>query len=72
MPDLGELPQKPRSGSEGSGGGVWYGLTHRGAEGNPSERQRVIVDRLVRWATRDGEDGSQAASAVLDEYLTRR
>ena len=57
------------------GGVLWHGLTHRGAEGNPAEQQRVIVDRLVRWATRDGGDGSQAASAVsavLDEYLARR
>jgi hypothetical protein len=57
------------------GGVVWYGLTHRGAEGNPDEQKRVIVDRLVRWATRDGGDASQAAAAirtVLDEYLPGR
>ena len=57
------------------GGVLWYGLTHRGAEGNPAEQQRVIVDRLVRWATRDGRDGSltaSAVSAVLNEYLARR
>ena len=42
------------------------------AEGNVVEQKRVIVDRLVRWATRDGGDSSQVAAAiraVLDEYL---
>jgi hypothetical protein len=60
----------------GRGGGVlWYGLTDRGGEGNPAEQERVIVDRLVRWATRDGGDAAQAAAAirsVLDEYLPGR
>jgi hypothetical protein len=54
------------------GGVLWYGLTHRGAEGNVAEQQRVIVDRLVKWATRDGGDSSQVARAiraVLEEYL---
>ena len=54
------------------GGVLWFGLTHRGAEKDPAEHRRVIVDRLVRWATRNGGDGSQVArelSAVLDEYL---
>ena len=54
------------------GGVLWYGLTHRGAEGNVVEQQRVIVDRLVKWATRDGGDSSQvgrAIRAVLEEYL---
>ena len=54
------------------GGVLWYGLTHRGGEGNPAEQKRVIVDRLVRWATRDGGGSSQAAAAirtVLDQYL---
>jgi hypothetical protein len=57
------------------GGVLWYGLTHRGSEGNPEEQKRVITDRLVRWATRDGGDASQAAAAirsVLDEHLARR
>jgi hypothetical protein len=57
------------------GGVLWFGLTHRGGEGNPDEQKRVITDRLVRWATRDGGDGAQAASAVrsvLDEHLPGR
>ena len=57
------------------GGVLWYGLTHRGGEGNPAEQERVIVDRLVRWATRDGGDGAGATAAirsVLDEYLPGR
>jgi hypothetical protein len=37
------------------GGALWYGLTHRDAEGNAAEQKRVIVDRLVRWATRGGD-----------------
>ena len=56
-------------------GVLWYGLTHRGGEGNPAEQERVIVDRLVRWATRDGGDGGGTAAAirsVLDEYLPGR
>ncbi len=57
------------------GGVLWYGLTHRGGEGNPGEQKRVITDRLVRWATRDGGDAAQAATAirsVLDEHLAGR
>jgi len=57
------------------GGVLWYGLTHRGGEGNPEEQKRVITDRLVRWATRDGGDSSRAAAAirsVLDEHLAGR
>jgi hypothetical protein len=57
------------------GGVLWYGLTHRGAEGNPAEQERVIVDRLVRWATRDSGDAAKAAAAirsVLDRYLPGR
>jgi hypothetical protein len=34
------------------GGVLCYGLAHRSTEGNPTDQQRVIVDRLVRWATR--------------------
>ena len=51
---------------------LWYGLTHQGGQGNPAEQERVIVDRLVRWATRDGGDASRAAAAirsVLNQYL---
>jgi hypothetical protein len=54
------------------GGVLWCGLTHRAGEGNPAEQERVIVDRLVRWAIRDGGDGGGAAAAirsVLNEYL---
>jgi len=54
------------------GGVLWYALTRRGSEGNPDEQKRVITERLVRWATRDGGDGTQAAAAirpVLDEFL---
>ena len=54
---------------------LWYGLTHRGSEGSPEEQKRVITDRLVRWATRDGGDAAQAADAVrsvLDEFLPGR
>lgn len=56
------------------GGVLWYGLTHRGSEGNPDDQRRVIIDRLVRWATRNGGSGAEAAAAissVLDEYLLR-
>jgi hypothetical protein len=51
------------------GGVLWLGLTHKGG---PAERARVIVDRLTRWATRDGGDGSEVACAVraaLDDHL---
>ena len=54
------------------GGVLWTGLTHKGAEGNPEEQKRIIVDRLARWATRDGGDAAAVAAAVrsvLDEYL---
>ena len=57
------------------GGVLWYGLTHHGSEGSPEEQKRVITDRLVRWATRDGGDAAQAAGAVrsvLDEFLPGR
>jgi hypothetical protein len=57
------------------GGVLWYGLTQRGSEGSPEEQKRVITDRLVRWATRDGGDAAQAAGAVrsvLDEFLPGR
>jgi hypothetical protein len=57
------------------GGVLWYGLTHRGGEGNPEEQKRAITDRLVRWATRDGGDSARAAAAirsVLDQHLPRR
>jgi hypothetical protein len=54
------------------GGVLWTGLTHKGAEGNPDEQKRVIVDRLTRWATRGGGSASEVAMAVrsiLDDYL---
>ncbi len=57
------------------GGVLWYGLTHRGSEGNPAEQQRVITDRLVRWATRDGRNAAKTADAircVLEEHLPGR
>lgn len=57
------------------GGVLWYGLTHRGSEGNPEDQKRVITERLVQWATRDGGDGAQAAAAlrtVLDQRLPGR
>jgi len=57
------------------GGVLWYGLTHRGGQGNPEEQKRVITDRLVRWATRDGGDSARTAAAirsVLDEHLAGR
>ncbi|MGH3277142.1 MAG: hypothetical protein ACRDNZ_22790 [Streptosporangiaceae bacterium] len=38
------------------GGVIYLGLTHKGAENNPAEQRRMIIDRLVRWATRDGAD----------------
>jgi hypothetical protein len=44
-------------------------------EGDPEEQKRVITDRLVRWATRDGGGSSRAAAAVrsvLDQYLSGR
>ncbi len=57
------------------GGVLWYGLTHHGSGGSPEEQKRVITDRLVRWATRDGGDAAQAADAVrsvLDDFLPGR
>jgi len=48
---------------------------HRSGKGNPEEQERTITDWLVRWATRDGEDATQAAAAirsVLDEHLAGR
>lgn len=57
------------------GGVLWYGLTHRAGQGNPDEQRRVIIDRLTRWATRDGGDASSLATAiraVLDESLPGR
>lgn len=54
------------------GGVLWTGLTHKGAEGNPEEQKRVIVDRLARWATRDGGSATEVAAAVrsvMDEYV---
>jgi len=54
------------------GGVLWTGLTDKEAKGNPEEQKRVVVDRLTRWATRDGADGSAVAAAVRavpDEYL---
>jgi hypothetical protein len=57
------------------GGVLWYGLTHRAGQGNPDEQRRVIIDRLTRWATRDGGDASSLATAiraVLDERLPGR
>lgn len=53
-------------------GMLWHGLTHRSGQGDPGEQKRVITDRLVRWAARDGVDSSRAAAAihsVLDECL---
>jgi hypothetical protein len=61
--------------AEYAGGVLWTGLTNKGAKGNPEEQKRVVVDRLTRWATRDGGDGSAVAAAVhavLDEYLPGR
>ncbi len=69
-------PASPGPAPSSSVGGVLrYGLTHRGGEGNPAEQERVIVDRLVRWATRDDGDASRAAEAirnVLERYLPIR
>jgi len=51
------------------GGVLWLGLTHKG---DHDERTRVIVDRLTRWATRDGGYASQVArsvGAVLDDHI---
>lgn len=61
--------------AEFTGGVLWYGLTHRGSAGSPDDQKRVITERLVQWATRDGGDGGQAAAAVrsvLDKYLPGR
>jgi hypothetical protein len=54
------------------GGVLWYGLTYKDAEGDTGHQKRVVVDRLVRWATRDGGSGTKVASAlreVLDKYV---
>jgi hypothetical protein len=54
------------------GGILWYGLTYRGAEGDAEHQKRVIVERLVRWATRDDGSAMQVASALreaLDKYM---
>jgi len=50
-------------------------LTHKRVEGNPEEQKHVIVDRITRWATRDGGDAPEvvaAVRAVLDQYLPVR
>jgi hypothetical protein len=50
---------------------LWTGLIHKGVEKNRDEQKRVIVDRLARWATRDGGSAPEIAAAVrsvLDEY----
>ncbi len=57
------------------GGVLWTGLTSKAAQGNPGEQERLITDRLTRWATHDGGDAAQVAAAiraVLDEYLPGR
>ena len=60
---------------EFAGGVLWYGLTRPGSEASPARQERIIVDRLVRWATRDGGDAAAAAAAaaaissVLHAYL---
>jgi hypothetical protein len=54
------------------GGVLWYGLTSRSALGDAEKRKGIIIDRLVRWATRDGGSGADVAKAlrgVLDGYL---
>lgn len=54
---------------------LWHGLTHRSGQGDPEEQKRVITDRLVRQATRDGGDGGDSSGAaaairsVVDEHL---
>lgn len=52
------------------GGVIYLGLTHKGAEHAPPEQRRVITDRLVRWATRDGaeewQSHYQTTSALAD------
>jgi hypothetical protein len=51
------------------------GLTHPGAEGNPEEQKRAIVNGLTRRATRHGGHASRVAAAirsVLDEHLPAR
>ena len=56
-------------------GVLWYGLTHRGSEGNPEEQKRVITDRLVRWPPGTAETPPTPARAVryvLDEFLPGR
>lgn len=54
---------------------LWSGPTRSGGQGNPQEQKRVITNRLIRRATRDGGDSSRAAAAirsVLDQYLAGR
>jgi hypothetical protein len=60
------------------GGVIYLGLTHKGAEHAPAEQRRVITDRLVRWATRDGADewrkqyeATAALAAAIDSVLAR-
>jgi hypothetical protein len=54
------------------GGVLWHGLTYRGAAGDISQQKDVIVDRLTRWATRNGGSAAEVASTlreILDAYL---
>jgi hypothetical protein len=56
------------------GGVLWSGLTDK-TRGDAEEQRRIITDRLVRWAVRDGGDASRTAAAIrtiLDEYLPGR
>lgn len=56
------------------GGVLWQGLTYKGAAGDVSQQKNVIVDRLTRWATRNGGSAAEVAHAlhqVLDAFLPR-
>ncbi len=65
-------PQRPQRCCSGSPTRM---VTGAGSRDAGREQERLITDRLTRWATRDGGDAAQVAAAiraVLDEYLPGR
>ena len=61
------------------GGVIYLALTRKGAGHDPAEQRRVITDRLVRWATRDGAEvwskqyeTTSALAHAIDDVLARQ
>ena len=48
------------------GGVIWQGLTTRRAAGDGDWQKQLIVDRLAKWATRDGGDSGEVAARVRE------